>query len=93
MVLTVGMFAALPAEDVLDALYDESETLPYEAIPLNSISSSPLSATTTRVAPNSSHRKAGLPFRLSSARVSDTGKGATEARISLALALLCTLLC
>jgi len=92
MVLTLGMFVVLPAEDVLDAIYDESETLPCEVIPLNSISSSPLCSTTTQVAPNSLHQKAGVPSRPPSARVSNTeGEGASETRISLAL--LCTLLC
>jgi len=31
--LTLGLSLGLPAEDVLDAVYDESETLPFEANP------------------------------------------------------------
>jgi hypothetical protein len=31
--LTLGLSLGLPAEDVLDAIYDESETLPFEANP------------------------------------------------------------
>jgi hypothetical protein len=32
MILTVGVSLGLPAEDVLDVVYDESEPLPYEAL-------------------------------------------------------------
>jgi hypothetical protein len=92
MFLTVGVSLGLPAEDVMDALYDESETVPYEVIPLGSISSSPRSATTTQVTPNSFHQILGTPSRFSSALDRDTrAKGANDTRISLAL--LCTLLC
>jgi hypothetical protein len=92
MVLTFGVSLALPAEDVLDAVYDESEALPYEVITPVSIVVSPLSARTTQAVQNSLDRKLGVPSRFSSARVSDTeAKGATDTRISLAL--LCTLLC
>jgi hypothetical protein len=92
MVLTLGVSLGLPAEDVLDAVYDESEAVPYEVIPLHSISSSPLSAGSTQAAPNSLRQTVGVPFRLSSAgvRASDAHQP-TETRISLAL--LCTLLC
>jgi hypothetical protein len=48
MVLTLGLSLGLPAEDVLDAVYDESEAVPYEVIPPHSISSSPLSASQLR---------------------------------------------
>jgi hypothetical protein len=36
LVLVVS-FAVLPAEDVLDAVYDESESLPYESSPVISV--------------------------------------------------------
>jgi hypothetical protein len=88
IVLTLGMFVGLPVEDVLDAVYDESEAVPYEVLPLGSISS-PL---TTQAAPNSSHQKPGVPSRFSSARVRDTDANpSSDTRMSLAL--LCTLLC
>jgi hypothetical protein len=92
MVLTLGVSLGLPAEDILDAVYDESEAVPYEVVPLLSIVVSPLSARTTQAVPNSLHEKLGVASRFSSARVRDTeAKGATDTRISLAL--LCTLLC
>ena len=34
MILTLGVSLGLPAEDVLDTVYDESETLPLERTPL-----------------------------------------------------------
>ena len=92
MVLAVSVTLGLPAEDVLDAVYDESEAVPYEFIPLESISSSPLSARSIQTAPNSLQRKVGDPSRFSSAgvRVSDDHHP-PDARVSLAL--LCMLLC
>ncbi len=33
MILTLGMSLGLPAEDVLETVYDESEALPYESLP------------------------------------------------------------
>ncbi len=37
MLLSLGVSLGLPAEDVLDAVYDESEALPCETTPLFSI--------------------------------------------------------
>jgi hypothetical protein len=34
MILTLGVSLGLPAEDVLDAVYDESEATPLESTPL-----------------------------------------------------------
>jgi len=34
MILSLGVSLGLPAEDVLDAVYDESEAVPFETIPL-----------------------------------------------------------
>ncbi|MGH9642693.1 MAG: hypothetical protein ACRD3Q_09720, partial [Terriglobales bacterium] len=34
MILGLGISLGLPAQDVLDAVCDESETLPYESTPL-----------------------------------------------------------
>ena len=92
MFLTLGLSLGLPAEDVMDAVYDESEAVPYEVSPLDSISSTPLTARTTQAAPNSLPQKLSIPSRFSSARVSDSeAKGVPDTRILLAL--LCTLLC
>ena len=82
----------VPAEDVPETAYDESEALPYEGAPLFSIAVLPLSTRTTQTVPNSLHQKVGVPSRFPSARIRDNeAKGATDTRISLAL--LCTLLC
>lgn len=43
MLLSMGLSLSFPAEDVLDAIYNESEALPYEGIPLFSIGA-PLSS-------------------------------------------------
>jgi hypothetical protein len=92
MVLTMGVSLGLPAEDVLDTAYDESEAVPCEVIPLDAISSSPLSARSTQAAPNSLRQKLGVPSRFSCAGVRDTdAHQPADTRISLAL--LCTLLC
>jgi hypothetical protein len=92
MFLALGLALGLPAEDVMDTLYDESETVPYEVITPVSIVLSPLSARTTQAAPNSLHEKLGVPPLFAPARVRDTeANRATDTPISLAL--LCTLLC
>ena len=43
MLLSLGLSLSFPAEDVLDAIYDESEAVPYEDTPLFSIAA-PLSS-------------------------------------------------
>jgi hypothetical protein len=92
MILTVGLSLGLPAEDVLDAVYDESEAVPYEVIPLFSVALRPLAARTTQSPLNSLHLKAGVPSLFLPARVRDAdARRAAGARVSLAL--LCTLLC
>jgi hypothetical protein len=92
VLLAFGLSLAVPAEDVPETGYDESEALPYESTPLSSIVVPLAAAPTTQAVPNFLHHKLGVPCRFSSARVSDTeAKGATDTRISLALR--CTLLC
>ena len=92
MVLTLGVSLGLPAEDVLDAVYDESEAVPLEVITPNSFVVSPLSAKKTQALHNSLNQKLAVSSRFSSVRVSDTeANGATNTPVSLSL--LCTLLC
>jgi hypothetical protein len=92
MVLALGVSLGLPAEDVLDAVYDESETLPCEVIPLFSIVVPLVAARTTLAVLSSLHHKLGAAPLFTPARVRDNeAKGATDPQISLAL--LCTLLC
>jgi hypothetical protein len=93
MVLTLGVSLGLPAEDVLDAVYDESEALPYECVSLLPIATPLRAARTTQAVPNSLHHKLGAPSPFSSARVRDNAANRpTDTRI-ISLALLCTLLC
>jgi len=49
MLLSLGLSLSFPAEDVLDANYDESEAVPYEDTPLFLIDA-PLSSARTRKA-------------------------------------------
>jgi len=92
MVLTLGVSLGLPAEDVLDAVYDESEAAPYEVLPPVSIAVSRLSARTTQATPNSLDQKPSVPCRFSSACARDTDAH-QPAGVGISLALLCTLLC
>ena len=92
VLLAFGLPLAVPAEDVPETGYDESEAAPYEVTPLFSIVVSKLSARTTQTVLNSLHQKLGVPSSFSSARVHENeAQGAIDTRISLAL--LCTLLC
>jgi hypothetical protein len=92
MIVTVCLSLGLPAEDVLDAVYDESEALPYEVIPLFSIALRPAAFRTTQAPLNFLDLKSGVPSPYLPARVRD--KDATQsANTRVSLALLCTLLC
>ena len=92
MVLTIGMSLALPAEDVLDAVYDESETLPCEVIPLFSIALWPVAVRKTQAPLSFLHLRAGVPSSSTPARVRDTD-AKRSAGVQVSLTLLCTLLC
>jgi hypothetical protein len=92
MVLTLGVSLGLPAEDVLDTDHDDSETLPYEVLPLILIVVPLADARTTRVVLSSLYPKHGAPSLCAAARVRDADvHQSADARVSLAL--LCTLLC
>ena len=92
LLLGFGVSLAVPAQDLPDTAYDESETLPYESTPLFSIVVPLVAAWTPQAVPKSLHSKLGAPSPFPSASVRDTDTNrATDTRISLAL--LCTLLC
>jgi hypothetical protein len=92
VLLGFGLSLPVPAEDVPETAYDESEPLPYESTPPVSIVVRLGAARTTHVVPNSLHHKLVAPAPFPSARVRDTdAKRSANARVSLAL--LCTLLC
>jgi hypothetical protein len=92
MILAVCLSLGLPAEDVLDAVYDESEVLLYEVVPLFSIAVRPMAAWTPKAPLSSLHLKlvAPSPFTSSHVPVAEAHRSA-DTRISLAL--ICTLLC
>jgi len=72
MILTLGVSLGLPAEDVMDAVYDESEALPYEAIPLFSIVLRALPARTTQPTLSFFHPKLRAPCPFAPAHVHNT---------------------
>ncbi len=90
MILTVFLSLGLPAEDVLDAVYDESESVPYEVTPQFSIVVRPVAAQTTLAPVSSLHPKLGAPSPFTPARVRDTDAH-RSAGVRISLALLCTL--
>jgi len=86
-----GLSLAVPAEDVPETGYDESEGLPYEGTPL--FPTVPLAAARTRQSsPRSAHLEVVVPSQVAPACGRDAGPGQSAgARVSLAL--LCILLC
>jgi hypothetical protein len=91
MIFTACLSLGLPAEDVLDAVYDELEVLPYEVIPL-SISVPPMAARTTQAPLSSLHHKPCAPSLFAPARTRDADANRSADARTLA-ALLCILLC
>ena len=92
MILALGVSLGLPAEDVLEAVYDESEALPCEGTPLLSIVVPLAAARTTQVPLSSSHPKPGAPSLFAPARIPKTDAH-RSADAGVSLALLRTLLC
>jgi hypothetical protein len=92
VLLGFGVSLAVPAEDVPETAYDESEGLPYEGTPLFSVVVPLVAARTTQSQLSSLRTKPEAPSAFTPARVryADANR-ATDTRISLAL--LCTLLC
>jgi hypothetical protein len=92
VLLGFGVSLAVPAEDVPETAYDESEILPYESTPPVSIVVSIGAARTTQAVPRFLHPRLGAPSFFAPAHVRDTDANrSADARISLAL--LRTLLC
>lgn len=92
MILAACLSLGLPAEDVLDAVYDESESVPYEVTPLISIAVRPVSARTMQALLSSLRPELGTLSPFTSARVRDTDAN-RSANTRVSLAQLCTLLC
>jgi hypothetical protein len=92
MILTLGVSLGLPAEDALDAVYDESEPLPYENVPLVPIVLSPVAVRTTQSHLSSLGLNPGAPSPFTLAHVHDTDTHRCD-DAGASLAQLCTLLC
>jgi hypothetical protein len=92
MVLTLGTSLGLPAEDVLDIVYDESEPAPCEVIPLVSTASPLVPASGTQVPPRPLRRKPVVRSLFPAAQIRNThAPRSTDTR---ALSeLLCVLIC
>lgn len=92
MMVAVCLSLGLPAADVLDAVYDESESVPYEVTPLLSSAVRTVAVPTTQAPLRALHLEDGVPSPFSPPRVRGTdAHRSANARTSLAL--LCTLLC
>jgi len=92
MLLSLGLSLGLPAEDVLDVVYDECECVPYEVTPLYSIVALRMATQSIQGLPSSLPLKPPAPSPFPSVPVREAAANpSTGARISLAL--LCTLLC
>ena len=92
MFLALGLSMGLPAEDVLETTYDESEAVPYEGTALFSIAAPTVAARTTQDVPSSLRLEPGASSTFVPARAHDTDANRfADARPSLTL--LCTLLC
>ena len=92
VLLGFGMSVAVPAEDVPETAFNESEGLPYEGIPLFSIVMPLGAARTTQAVLSSFHPRLGASSLFAPVRVRNTDAlRPVDTRISLAL--FCTLLC
>jgi hypothetical protein len=90
VILLLGLSLAVPAEDLTETAYDESEAQPCESTPLNSGTPQAASATpTVRIAEG---RQLTSPTQVTASRINVTDAH-RPAEAQVALALLCTLLC
>lgn len=92
VLLAFGLSLAVPAEDVPETGYDESEEAPYENTPLISIVLLRLSAPPIEVLPSSLRLKIGAPSLFAPAHIRDADVHRTAGARALS-ALLCILLC
>ena len=92
MLLTPGLFVTVPAEDVPETAYDESEAVSYESTPLIAEVMPPAAALATQPAPSALSVQLATPSQATAKRIN----GADAHRYAgapVVLALLCTLLC
>ena len=92
VLLGLSVFLNVPAEDVPETPYDESEEMPYEGAPLFDSVLPQLAAQTDRTVPRSlDPRLDSLPLLAPERVRGSDAKPPADTRMSLAL--LCTLLC
>ena len=93
VLLVFGFSLAVPAEDVPETAYDESETLLYLGVsPFSIVVPSSASPKTTQRLLSSLHLKTGVTSPLDVALVHDTDASLSGVE-GVSLALLCTLRC
>jgi hypothetical protein len=92
MLLVLSLSLAVPAEDVLETTYDESETQPYEDVPLFSILLPLAAGGMTQAVLSGVRLRSGtaFPFVVTRSNGADAHQP-TGCRV--ALALRCTFLC
>ena len=92
VLLFLGLSLAIPAEDLMETAYDESEAQPCESTPLisNVIAQAASATPRVRIAQG---RKLANPTQVIATHINLTGAHRpAEAQVAL-VALLCTLLC
>ena len=92
VLLVLSLTLAVPAEDVLETTYDESETQPYEDVPLFSILLPPAAGGMTQAVLDGVRLRTDTPFRSVITPRNDRDQHPT-AEGRTALALRCTFLC
>ena len=92
MLLVLGLSLAVPAEDLPETAYAESEAAPYASTSLFSNLISQAAASATGPAGSAIRLRSGIPFRFAVTRNTGTDRH-RSAEERVALALLCTLLC
>ena len=92
VLLALGLFVAVPAEDLPETAYDESEGVPYESTPLISEVMPLAAGLVTQAAPNALRLQLTNPPEATARRI-DGADAHRFAEARVALALLCTLLC
>ena len=91
VLLVFSFTLAVPSEDVLETAYDESETQPYQEVPIFGVAIVRAAARTNQEVLSSSQLQAGAVFLLA-AHVRDAiDNRSSNARVSPVL--LCTLRC
>jgi hypothetical protein len=92
VVLVLGLSLTVPAADLTETAYDESDALPYEGTPLISDVMTQAAASATEVERDALRRQLAAPFRVALRRSKGTDVR-RSAEAPVALALLCTFLC